>query len=402
MPEAQRSIGARLLPSAEIDTPPDLPLCYGDLPYRLQRALRLIPAKGLGVGRRAVVTVIITWLPIAIAAASAGRLRSEAAQIRLLDHYGLNAMFLVAIPVLIIGEMMLDRLTQKKIAHFVRSGLVTDADRSEFTSIVARAIAWRDAWRPWLLAAVVIAAWTLMPGSWNVRNVLWANEPQWSLRFGAAWYAFVARPIFFALVLTWFWRLTMFGVLLAWIASLPLSLVPTHPDRACGLGFLGDLPHAFAPLTFALACVLSAQWAHDAVFHDVPLEAFVGPIAAFVVVTTLMVLAPLLVFSTPLVEARRQATLDYGALACEQGRLLRRRWILGEPLQDDRLLTSSDLGPAADAAAVYDGVQHTRSFPFSAKTRLWVVIPIVAPMLPLLAIEMHLLDALRMVFSTLR
>jgi hypothetical protein len=161
-----------------------------------------------------------------------------------------------------------------------------------------------------------------------------------------------------------------------------LSLVPTHADRAAGLGFLGDLPYAFSPLSFAMACVLAAQWGHAAIFHAVELETFVVPLAAFVIVTTPVVLAPLLAFSGPLTAARRQAKLDYGTLVTEHGRLVRRRWVLGETLPDDRLLEAREIGAAADAAAIYDGVERTRFVPFGWKTLLGVAAPIVLPMAP--------------------
>jgi hypothetical protein len=101
-------------------------------------------------------------------------------------------------------------------------------------------------------------------------------------------------------------------------------------------------------------------------------------------------------------KSRRQAKLDYGALASEHGQLLHRRWIAGEALHDDSLLTATELGPAADAAAIYHGVERTRFVPFGWKMLVWVVIPIAAPMAPLIVIEMHLLDALKVVLSTLK
>jgi hypothetical protein len=113
------------------------------------------------------------------------------------------------------------------------------------------------------------------------------------------------------------------------------------------------------------------------------------------------VLAPLLVFSGSLATWRRQARLDYGALMSEHGRLVRRRWVLGETLHDDSLLESRELGGASDAAAIYDGVERMRYVPFGWKTVVWVVAPIAAPMAPLITIEMDLVDALKMALSTL-
>jgi hypothetical protein len=405
MLEVPRPVRARSpTTSVEADAAPDLPLCYGDLPYRVQRALGLIPARGLGVGRRAIVVAGVAWLPLAVAAAFAGRLLPDGTGETLLQQFGITVKLLVAIPVLIVGEMMLDRLSQKKIAHFVTSGLVTEADRSAFASLVERAVAWRNAWKPLLLLALLLVTWTLLPGPLTAHDVLWAQDDtlqRFSLRFGEWWYVVVARPLFLALVLTWLWRLTVLGALLVKISRLPLSLVPSHADRAAGLGFLADLPYAFSPLSFALASVLAAQWGHAAVYHAVELRGFIVPLTSFAAAMTLVVLAPLLVFSGSLATWRRQARLDYGALMSEHGRLVRRRWVLGETLHDDSLLESRELGGASDAAAIYDGVERMRYVPFGWKTVVWVVAPIAAPMAPLITIEMDLVDALKMALSTL-
>jgi hypothetical protein len=131
------------------------------------------------------------------------------------------------------------------------------------------------------------------------------------------------------------------------IARLELALVPTHPDRAAGLGFREIVPLAFVAPAFAIASVLSARWAHDVVYHAVPLRTLAIPLGAFVVVTALFLLVPLLVFTRPLWQARRQGLLDYGALIGEHQRRLRRRWVLNELLGDDAMLRAPDIwGPA--------------------------------------------------------
>lgn len=392
-------------PARIAEAAPDLPLCYGDFPYRLQRLLGLIPAQGLGVGRRALVTVGVTWVPLAVAALSAGHFLEGVTAEPLLHHFGLNVKLLVAVPVLIAGEALLERLTQKKIPHFVESGLVAEADRPAFAAMVARAAAWHDSWKPWLAVLLLGAAWTLTPGAWSVHALLWtaADPPgQLGLQFGAWWYIFVARPVFIALALIWLWRLGVLAALLVRISRLPLSLVATHSDRAGGLGFLSELPYAFSPLTLALSTVLAAEWGHAALYHGTELESFTLPLVAFTIATTAVVLAPLLAFVGPLVALRRREKLRYGALVGEYGRRVHQRWILGETVRDDTMFTARELGPAADAGALYDAVERTRPVPFDPRTLVMIVAPILLPMVPLIAVEMHLVDALKFALATLK
>jgi hypothetical protein len=385
---------------------PDFSLVEDDAVCRLQRRLRLMPAQGLGVSRRALLAVLITWVPIATAAAMAGRLLPGGDTPEpLLQHFGINVRLLVAVPLLIVGEALLEKLTRKKISHFVESGLVAEWDRDRFAAIVARIGGWHSTWKPWLVIAVLIASWTLAPAAWNAHDLNWAAaEPpgRLDLRFATWWYMFVARPIFIGLFFIWLWRLGVLAALLLGISRLHLSLVPTHPDRAGGLGFLSELPYAFSPLTLALATVLAAQWGHQAVHHGVSLESFKLPLAAFTIVATVVTVAPLLVFVGPLLALRRREKLRYGALVGEYDRLVHRRWILGEPVRDGAVLGAPELGPAADVAALYDAVQRTRPIPFHPRMLLGVIGPTLLPMIPLVAVEMRLVDALRLVLSTLR
>lgn len=384
---------------------PDFSLVEGDVPCRVQRRLGLMPAHGLGVGRRAILAALVTWVPVAAAAATAGRLLPGETPEPLLQHFGINVKLLVAVPLLIVGETLLENLTRKTIPHFVESGLVAEPDRDRFAGIVARVSGWHRTWKPWLVIAVLIASWTLTPAARNAHELIWtaADPPgRLDLRLGAWWYIFVARPIFIGLVFIWLWRLTVLAALLLGIARLGLSLVPTHPDRAAGLGFLSELPHAFSPLTFALASVLAAQWGHQAVYHGASLESFRLPLVAFTIVATAATIAPLLVFVRPLLAVRRREKLRYGTLVGEYGRLVHQRWILSEPIRDDAMLGARELGPAADAAALYNAVQNTRAIPFHPRMLLAVIGPSLLPMIPLIAVEMRLVDALKLVLSTLR
>jgi hypothetical protein len=147
--------------------------------------------------------------------------------------------------------------------------------------------------------------------------------------------------------------------------------------------------------------VLGGRWAHDAAYHAVPLEALVVPMGAFVVLTALGLLVPLLVFVRPLWAVRHRALLDYGALVGEHHRRLRRRWILGEELGNDAMLEAPELGAGAYSGRLFDAVWDLWPLPVSKRMLLAIVALIALPMLPLVAFEVHLGDALLKVLRTL-
>ena len=218
-----------------------------------------------------------------------------------------------------------------------------------------------------------------MPG--DSHELLWAGdgpEPT-GYGFGGWWFTWVARPIFFALLLGWLWRLGLLCVLFRRIASLDLALVPTHPDRTGGLGFLEATPTLFSPVVFGISAVLASRWAHDVVYHGVHVQELRMQMIAVVVLALLLFLAPLALWLPPLRACKRRALLDYGALVGEHGRLVRRRWILREPVADAALLGAPEIGPVADTISLYEAVRKLRTVPIGPSSLLPLALAAVPP-----------------------
>jgi hypothetical protein len=212
--------------------------------------------------------------------------------------------------------------------------------------------------------------------------------------FGGLWYLYVGRSIFLVLAIGWLWRLVLLTVLFWRIARLDLSLVPTHPDKAGGIGFLERLPAAFAPVVLAISIVVASRLAHDAVYHELALQSMRLQMLVFVVVSVVLFLLPLLAFAGPLKRVKRAALLDYGALVGGHGRLVRQRWIEGRPLGDDAILNAPELGPVADTAALFDSVQAMRTVPLGKASIVPLVAAAIVPMAAVLALQVPVKDVL--------
>jgi hypothetical protein len=249
----------------------------------------------------------------------------------------------------------------------------------------------RDATLPWLLMfGAVLAVNTVAETLERSHEVIWAADgsgaPQ-SLGFGAIWFLYVARPIQFALLVAWLWRVVLLGSLFRRIAKLELSLVPTHPDRAGGLGFLESTPKIFAPVVLALGAVLAARWAHDIVYHDVHVQDLRIQMVAFVIVAVVLFSSPLLAFVPLMAKTKRRALLDYSALVGRHGRLVRDRWVAGKEVGDDALLSAPELGPIADTGSIYEAVAAMRMLPIGMSTVAPLLIAAMLPLIAVLAIE---------------
>lgn len=382
--------------AAEGDTV-DFSLLDQDPLYRAQQAIHLIPSRGHGIVRRVVMVVLVAWLPLVIWALL--NRRAFAGVEPLLQHFGVHSRFLIAIPLLLLAEPLGQAVGRRIVSYFLSSGLVLSAERPAFLGIIEGC---RRLLRSRLALAVIVI---LAFGNAAVasRDVIHLHEVHWALTgagpeqqlgFAAWWYLWISRPLYAVILFDWIWRLLVTGILLWRISRLDLQLVPTHPDGCGGLGFLQTLPTAFVPVILAASTVLAARWGHDVLYHTVPVESLWVPIGLFVVLVLVLFLGPLLVFVPKLAVLRRQSLLTYGALVGRHGRLVERRWIRGETVDDRGLLDAPELGPVADTLTLYEAVGRLRIAPIGKQSVITVVAAAVVPMLPVIAIQVPIRDQL--------
>jgi hypothetical protein len=221
------------------------------------------------------------------------------------------------------------------------------------------------------------------------------------LPFGAWWFLYVARAVFLALLLAWLWRLALWTIALVRISRLDLALVPTHPDGAFGLGFLERSPKAFGPFLFGLSALLASAWGHDVLYHKVDVHSLALPAGVFLVVVVLVMLTPLVAFAPVLGRAKRRALAEYGALVARHGRLVRERWIEGKDPKDAGLLEAPEIGPVADTIALYEAVERARPVPIGKKTLIAILVPLVLPMLAVVALQIPIGELLLKLLKTI-
>ncbi|RZT42474.1 hypothetical protein [Cupriavidus agavae] len=361
-------------------------LVRDDLLFHLQRRVGLIPPAGLGIGRRALFYSMLGWLPLVVWAWGTGRMLPGGPGEPLLGHYGVHVRCLVAIPLMVFGEALAQRMVPLCFAQFVRTGIVGEALVPRFREVIAGGMRLRDRAYPWVVIGGLVVVWTttvLMAP--NPDEIAWAGDRS-ARTFGAWWLLLVVRPLFSVLLLAWVWRLVLASVVLVRIARLPLRLVPSHPDRVGGLGFLARLPAVFGPFTLAVSSVVAASWAHLVEYHDVPVPSLYVQMVLLALVLIVLVAMPLLCFTPSLLRLKREAMLDYGVLLSEHGRKVQRRWLAGEAgLDDDAMLNANELGATADTQTLYESVTRIRPVILNKGVLLAIAVPAALPMLLLVA-----------------
>jgi hypothetical protein len=377
-------------------------LVHDDPWYHVQERLGLVPRNGRdGVVRRALVFCLIAWLPLVVWAMVTGRAFDSVTGEPLLRHYSVHTRFLLALPALILGERLARSTLKRVLPRFVQMGLVSDERIPAFRQVIDGVIRLRNSTLPWVAIVGVIAAAAMVPDTGrHLEELNWAQDGG-GLGFGAWWFLLVSRPIYQLFLFGWLWRVVLMFILFRRIVKLGLNLLPAHPDKLGGLGFISATPRVFAPLAFATSCVTASKWAHDIAWHGAHVADFKLYGAIFIVMVIVICLAPLAVFLPVLKKAKRKGIAEYGALVSRHDRLVEQAWLRNEPVADRSLLEAPELGPSCDIHSLYESVRDMRVLPLDKTSLLPLLISLGLPLLVASAIEIPLAEFIGKVFKTL-
>jgi len=151
----------------------------------------------------------------------------------------------------------------------------------------------------------------------------------------------------------------------------------------------------------AVSAAVASRWAHEITVHGTTLESYKLVAAALVIVWTLLALLPLLALAPALHAARARAMAAYSTLVGEQGRLVHRRWILREPVDNAPILDAPEIGPVADASTLFDSVKRMRIVPIGKTAIAKILIPLAIPMAVVAALQVPVGELLMKVVKAL-
>lgn len=358
------------------------------------------------VKRRVIVFSLFTWLPLLLLSLLAGEAVGGAIKVPFIYDVDVHVRFLAALPLLLVAELVVHQRGRLIVGQFIERGIVPARSLSEFEAIIGSAMRLRN--------SVVIEVFLIVL-VFTVTHYLWANQmalasATWyativdghrEYSLAGYWYAFVSIPVFQFLLARWFFRIFIWARFLWQVSRLDLHLVPTHPDRAAGLGFLGGSAAAFMPLLLSQGALLAGMIANHIFYEGKTLLDFKPEIVAAVVFLLLLVLGPLCVFAPRLAQVKRQGLLEYGALANRYVDEFDQKWLRGGAPLDEPLVGSGDIQSLNDMAGSFEVVHTMRLFPFSKTVVLQTAIAGLLPLLPLTLTMISLEDLVKRLLGIL-
>jgi hypothetical protein len=388
-----------------LQEPPDFSLVLGGPLYQMYRRTHLTgPALEL-LRRRVVFFLLLCWVPLAVLSLVEGHLWGGT-KVSFLRDVETQVRFLLSLPVLILAEVVVHRRLRPVIKRFIERRIVSPEELPKFYAMVDSAIRMRNS----VIAEIVLLVLVFTGGIWIWRSEVALNVASWyaspqggqmHLTRAGSWFAFVSVPVFQFILLRWYMRMLIWFWFLVRVSRLRLQLLPAHPDRAGGLGFMGGSTIAFTPFLFAQGALLAGQIANRILYNGQSLFSFKLTIVGFVGFFVAAILAPLLVFTTQLELAQRKGSAEYGTIASEYVMDFDQKW-LRRKANEEQLLGSADIQSLADLGNSFAVVREMRIVPFATSDVVRLLVATIVPMTPLLLTIMPLdqlvTEAIKFVF----
>lgn len=339
---------------------------------------------------RIVVCICLTWCSLAFLAWRQGLAVGPSPRESFLYDLAAYAQFLLAVPLFILAEGYIDAGVCMAAEHFRRSGLLHGPQLPEMETAIQDAARLRKRVLPELicvgLAYVLTWGLWLLPEASNgtsTWHALAAGETE-HLTLAGWWAGLIAVPVFHYHWCRWLWKTGIWCSFLRRVSKLQLHLAAAHPDHAGGLGFLGQVQTRFAVIIFAFGTVVAAIVGHKLVTEGASFSAPAvwAVVVSFVLISPVVFLMPLLMFTRQLYHTKQRGLREYGALATR----------IGEQTEEGLFAQQSGAGLDLDRVASllshlaksYAVVKDMRVVPFDMQSAVRLLTAAGGPMLPLL------------------
>jgi hypothetical protein len=316
---------------------------------------------------------------------------------------GVHVRLLAAIPLFFLCETWVFPRMSEFMREIVSVGLIPESELPAFESVIRRINRLKDSW----LAEVVLILVALglpmvveIPGRTGNFGALLAQAGG---RPGPVigWYLGVCLPLFRFLLLRWVWKLGLWGYFLVRVQRLKLNLIPTHPDRVGGLGYLEVVQENFAPLIMAMTATYAASSAEDIAAGVMAFEHLYRTVPVLLLLIVTLFIGPLFIFAPLLWQCRMTGWRAYMGMASRYVDAFDHRWIRDEKATGDALLGTPDLQSLADLNNSISVVRGMQIIPASQRLVIQLAMAAVLPLLPLLFFKYPVSEVAAKLFQTL-
>jgi len=363
----------------------DFSIVLGGPVYDFLQRIGLVRLGLPNIFRRIIAVIVITWVPLLLLSIKDGLVIGDAVKIALLHDYSTYGRLLIGLPLLLVAEVVIDPAIRSAVREFVDARLIQEKELPEFERVLYRAQRLRDSVIP-ELALLLLAFFPvfLFQHEWQTGAISSWHSTAKGLTAAGWWYATVSAPFIRFFLYRWAFRYFIWTLLLWKLSRTPLHLIPTHPDRAAGLGFLSITQTRFGVLFCALGCSFAGHIANSVTHEGATLASFKILIAAFAALCVIVGVCPLVLWVPTMARVRRTGLREYSALGNQYAEEFDRKWIHSPGARSEPLLGSGDIQSLADLANSYQVIEDMSIAPIKKGLVIRLAVFAAAPLIPVI------------------
>ncbi|HEX6976725.1 MAG TPA: hypothetical protein VF147_20095 [Vicinamibacterales bacterium] len=314
---------------------------------RAERAARIVHDDPRDLVRRVAAASAIGYAPV-LALGIGWRVVSGTWPVALVE-LTTHVRVLVMLPLLLLGEQLIELRATAAGSYLLRSRLVVPEQAEAHRSIVERTERVRNAGvvEALLLVGAFVSVLALPPFTRESAAAI-----RWSVGPSVLLYRFLMLRIL--------WRWLLWGLYLFRLSRFPLNLRATHPDQVGGLAPLAGPSIVFGVVVMAAASSAAASWGDHMRFEGVRAVVFADDVIAYIVLALAVAAAPLWVFIPRLGRLRKQGVGRYGAFATGYAEAFEQRWFDRNGGSGAEALGTADIQSLNDLGGSFDRVVHIR------------------------------------------
>ena len=330
---------------------------------------------------RVLTLVSTTWLPLIV-------LSLLASQETVLTDYAIHMRFLIALPLLLISSMKSGEKLRESFYQFIEAEILDPSEHTKLKHEINETKRLRDSRfaKTVILILVYAIVGIYLYQFKNLEIPLWRTSDD-GISYAGWWFNLISQPLYFYFLSYFLYRTGLWCRLLKKVAKMNLHLKASNGDDAGGLGFLGHLLVFFIVPCFAISISIAGSMLNLVLYEGINVEAMKMILGILCGGMLLLLAGPLLFFFPALKEAKHRGIDRYGILMGRQLHAFEKKWLVSEINPKDDILQAEDFQSIDSNNAVIARVHNMRLVPFSIKDLIPLLVAILLPFLPVIAIK---------------
>ena len=359
-------------------------LVNGGLIYSLTFIFRKKAKPGRALSNTAIALVLITWLPLCLLALYYGTLSDDNTTISFFEDFLVHVRFLIVVPFLILIEKVVDKSFVEYIEN--TDNIIPNAQQQDYNQMVNRLKRLTTSYIPEIIVLIIyytaiFANPEFISAEDSTRNYLTYSDTS-ALNI-AGWYNFlICVPIFILLMFRWIWRWIVWVYSVIKISRFKIYTDPLHADKVAGLGYINQVPLTFSFILVAPSAMISAIIGIDIIYNNASFMTYFHLILFCVILSPIVLYAPLLAFMPKLTNARREGIVKFGDLLRKHNYDYIKKWIDRKP-DNETILGTMDNSSLADINGSYAPIEEMKLIPIDLKMIIVSLIMNLIPYIPL-------------------